>query len=130
MLILTLRTDKPEAEIGLYNGREQLAQHTWEAHRQLAETLHKKIQELLDGQAKDWNDLEGIVCYKGPGSFTGLRIGLSVANALAVSIPAAIVAEEGQDWLATGLERLIKGQNDELAVPEYGAPVHITQQRK
>ncbi len=48
MIILTIRTDKPEAEIGLYDGEQQLAYEMWSAHRQLAETIHTKIKELLD----------------------------------------------------------------------------------
>ena len=130
MLTVTLRTDKPQAEIGLWQGGSILTEETWEAHRQLAETLHSKIKELLASQDKDWSDIEGIVCYQGPGSFTGLRIGLSVANALAASLPAPIVATAGEDWLQQGLLLLTDGKDQAVALPEYGAPVHITQQRK
>lgn len=130
MIILTLRTDKPEAEIGLYADREQLTYVTWEAHRQLAETLHSKIKELLEVHGKDWVNIQGIVCYQGPGSFTGLRIGLSTANALASSLPAAVVGVTGDDWVQTGLNMLLSGTDQTVVLPEYGAPVHITQQRK
>jgi hypothetical protein len=43
MLIITLRTDKPDAEIGLFDSSRQLDYYTWQAHRQLAETLHTKL---------------------------------------------------------------------------------------
>jgi hypothetical protein len=46
MIILTIRTDKPEAEIGLYDDEKQIIYETWQAHRQLAETIHLKIKEL------------------------------------------------------------------------------------
>ena len=36
MLILAIRTEKPEAEIGLFDDEKKLAYETWEAHRQLA----------------------------------------------------------------------------------------------
>lgn len=131
MIILTIRTDKPQSEIGLYEQGEQLIYETWEAHRQLAETIHHKIQALLSSQGKTMNDIQGIVCYKGPGSFTGLRIGLSVANALAYGLNIPIVGVEGEKgWLEKGLQNIASGENHEAVLPAYGAPVHITQPKK
>ncbi len=130
MIILTLRTDKPEAEIGLYDDQKQLIYETWEAHRQLAETIHQKIQATMDLQGLTLQQIEGVVVYKGPGSFTGLRIGLSVANALAYSLEIPIAASNGEDWVRAGIERLLKGESDKIALPEYGAPMHTTTPKK
>jgi tRNA threonylcarbamoyladenosine biosynthesis protein TsaB len=130
MIILTLRTDKPEAEIGLYEDKEQLAYEKWQAHRELAETLHKKIEEILNKSSKLLQDIEGIICYKGPGSFTGLRIGLTVANALAYAQDTPIIAKPGHNWLKDGIKDLLNGNNNKIAIPEYGAEVKTTKQRK
>ncbi len=126
MIILTIRTDKPEAELGLFDDKKKLTYYEWEAHRQLAETIHQKIKALLKSQQKDWQDIEGIVCLKGPGSFTGLRIGLTVANALAASLNVPIVGTTGKDWCEAGIITLKKGQSENVVMPEYGSPVHIT----
>lgn len=130
MLILTIRTDKPEAEIGLFNDTEKLGYEIWQAHRQLAETIHHKIAEVLDASGKQLSDIEGIALFKGPGSFTGLRIGASVANALAASLQIPIVGTTDEDWLQRAIGNITSGANDRIIVPEYGAPVHITQQKK
>jgi tRNA threonylcarbamoyladenosine biosynthesis protein TsaB len=129
MLILTMRTDKPEAEVGLYQDDKQLAYVTWQAHRQLAETIHLTLRKLLKDDQKELKDIEGIAVYQGPGSFTGLRIGISVANALAASLEVPITAAEHEDWLPKALKKLTNGQNQRVIVPEYGADVHITQQK-
>jgi tRNA threonylcarbamoyladenosine biosynthesis protein TsaB len=130
MLILTIRTDNPTAELGLYDNQQKLAYVTWDAHRQLAETIHNKIKELLATKHKNLEDLQGIVTYKGPGSFTGLRIGLSVANALADSLAIPVVAENGSKWISHGQNLLQQGKSERLALPEYGAPPKTTTQRK
>jgi tRNA threonylcarbamoyladenosine biosynthesis protein TsaB len=154
-LILTIRTDKPEAEIGLYDGQNQLVYETWQAHRELAETIHIKIKEILKQSSKELKDIEGVACYRGPGSFTGLRIGLSVANALAYAQGIPIVARTNIDnspesthhiraelgsvgsdavreswWLEQGIKDLLAGQNDKIAIPEYGAEAKTTKQLK
>ena len=130
MIILTIRTDKPEAELGLYDDQSQVTYQTWQAHRQLAETIHTKIAGLLESQAKSLGDIQGIVVFQGPGSFTGLRIGLTVANATAYAQGIPIVASQGEDWLLAGIARLSAGDNDRIALPEYGAEANITVQKK
>lgn len=130
MIILTFRTDKPESEIGLYDGAKQLGYTVWEAHRQLGQTIHTKIDELLKTHGKSVQDIQGIVCYQGPGSFTGLRIGLTVANALAYALHVPIIARQDPQWLETGPKDLLAGKNDKLAVPFYGSDAHITPPKK
>lgn len=130
MIILTIRTDKPVAEIGLYEDYDCLAQEAWEAHRSLAETIHGKIETLLKSRQKTWHDIEGLACYKGPGSFTGLRIGLSVGNALAYGLNRPIVGSTGLNWQKSGIAALLSGKNEQTVLPEYGSPVHITIPKK
>lgn len=130
MKILTIRTDKPEAEVGLFDNGKQLAYETWYAHRELSVTLHQKIADLLAAQQLQLSDLEGIVAFGGPGSFTGLRIGLTVGNALAYSLHIPITAAEGEQWIKQGVADIAAGKAAQIALPNYGAPAHITQQKK
>lgn len=129
MNILLLKTDQPEAEIILYNGETHLAQIKWLAHRQLAETIHLQIKQLLSDQDLALSDIQAIGVFKGPGSFTGLRIGISVANALADSLSVAIVATIGDDWEIEAAQKLSRGDNERLISPDYGAEPHTTKQK-
>jgi hypothetical protein len=36
----------------------------------------------------------------------------------------------GDGWIAQGIRRLKTGENERIVLPHYGAPVHITQQKK
>jgi len=130
MIILTIRTDKPESEISLFENTELKNEIIWQAHRELAETLHLRLKELLKNETLDFKDLQGIVANEGPGSFTGLRIGLSVANALSYSLEIPIVGETGDKWKEKGIGRILKAEDQHQVMPEYGAPVHTTPQKK
>ncbi len=50
------------------------------------ERLHTLIQELIHSKGKTLQDLSGIVVGEGPGSYTGLRIGVSTAKGLAYAL--------------------------------------------
>jgi tRNA threonylcarbamoyladenosine biosynthesis protein TsaB len=130
--ILTIRTDKPEAEVGVYSmDGVQLSYHTWLAHRQLSSTLLGVIRNEFAKQHAAFDDIGSVLVFRGPGSFTGLRIGITVANTLAHSLSKPIVGITGEEkWLERGLGHLKDGQNDQLVMPEYGAEAHITQQKK
>lgn len=130
MFILTLRTDKPEAELSVYYNTKKLSSYNWLAHRELAETIHVKIKDILEEQEKSVQQIGAVAVFKGPGSFTGLRIGLSVANALAYSLGIPIVSETGEDWQEKAVQRLLKGDNDSISLPEYGAAPNITKPKK
>lgn len=152
MIVLALRTDKPEAELYLFKDGQKTAEIKWEAHLKLAETLNSQIEKILNPanfrglsqsdyrllhpenkrgkQVARYDLLDGIAVYKGPGSFTGLRIGMSVANALSYATGIPIVVRNGRDWLEQSVKDLARGQNDRTAVPEYGAPARTTKPRK
>jgi tRNA threonylcarbamoyladenosine biosynthesis protein TsaB len=130
MIILTIRTDKPEAELGLYDISKQLRYYHWQAHRELAETIHLRIKELLDQQNLSLESLEAVVLFKGPGSFTGLRIGASVANALAASLRIPIIGTVSENWIEKGIASVVAGKNERIIIPDYGSEPHITLPRK
>jgi tRNA threonylcarbamoyladenosine biosynthesis protein TsaB len=91
--------------------------------------LHLTLQELLKEAGKDWKDVSGIEYYKGPGSFTGLRIGASLANALASANGVPVSSQNGDNWIQKGINDLEAGDGS-LAIPEYGSEPHITAPRK
>jgi tRNA threonylcarbamoyladenosine biosynthesis protein TsaB len=130
MQILTIRTDIPEAEIGLFNNDKKQQYQIWTAHRILAETLNKKIDELLKTNKMTLKDLNGILVYEGPGSFTGLRIGITVANAMSYGLQIPVFCSTGPDWVKDGINGLLSGKNSKIVVPKYGAEPHITVQKR
>jgi tRNA threonylcarbamoyladenosine biosynthesis protein TsaB len=105
---------------------EPLAQVEWESGRALSSQLLTRIKDLLAGQQSQVHDLTGVVVFSGPGSFTSLRIGHTVANALADGVRIPVVGAQGDDWLARGLAAVTGAKPGLPALPHYGSEAHIT----
>ncbi len=126
MLYIAIRTDKPEAELYILKDTVVTSKTVWLAHRQLLETINLKINELLKREKLKIIDVNGLVFYEGPGSFTGLRIGASVANAVAAGLGVPIVSSGQDDWLQAGVLLLQNNKNLGYIEPKYGSLAHIT----
>ena len=130
-MILAIKTDNPTAElVVLDEDGSAVARETWLAERRLAHELLGKLESLLKQTNTDFGQLTGLVVFKGPGSFTGLRIGITVMNTIAYAQAIPIVGEQGEAWTGDGAKRLASGENDQIVLPEYGAPARITAPRK
>lgn len=128
MLMLAIRTDNPISELYLYESGKKLAEIKWEAHRTLASTLLEKIEQLLTLQGETLQSIKRIGVYEGPGSFTGLRIGFSTANALGYSLNVPVVQATGDDWA----QKCFTAESGKFvpARPKYDQEPHITAQKR
>ena len=128
-MILLLDTSTATCRLSLVDGD---ARHDfeWLAERQLAKGLLEYIKTQLSAQSKTLYDISAIGVLQGPGSFTSLRIGLTVCNTIADSLGVAIVGETGDDWQSKCLDRLQAGNNQRIVMPVYGSEANITTQRK
>ena len=108
------------------------AQHdySWEAGRTLARDMLAYLRDKLGEHGGSLHTVTGIGANSGPGSYTGLRIGLSVLNTLAEANHIPIVGATGENWRGECLGRLRAGQNDGIVMPLYGGDAHITAPRK
>ncbi len=85
-MILKINTsDMKVVEIALNNG-DQVVDSMSEENEYGSQVLLPLIEKLLEVSKLEPKDLKGIEVTTGPGSFTGLRVGVSVANALGYSL--------------------------------------------
>ncbi len=128
-VILALKTGDDDCWLWLIDNH-QTHEFKWTAGRELARGLLKFLKQSLGSLNYDWDDVSGIVVFRGPGSYTGLRIGITVANSLADSLKVPIVGQDGLTWLEEGQKRLASGQDDQLVKPIYVRSPKITKPRK
>jgi tRNA threonylcarbamoyladenosine biosynthesis protein TsaB len=128
-MILLLDTSTPVCRL-LLKKDDKITAYEWKADRGLADGLLAYLRSQLKQEGATWSDLTGIGVFKGPGSFTGLRIGLTVLNTLADTLAIPIVGTTGEDWQDEAIRRLENGENEQLIMPLYGREANITKPRK
>lgn len=99
--LLLLETSGKTCSVALANENTILASRSASAdHFVHAEMLHGMIHELMTEQKIAWNSLTAIAVSKGPGSYTGLRIGVSAAKGLCFSLNIPLIAIDTTTILA------------------------------
>jgi tRNA threonylcarbamoyladenosine biosynthesis protein TsaB len=86
-----------------------------------AEKLNLFIEEAMNTAGIKFSQLNAIAVSKGPGSYTGLRIGVSTAKGLAYALDIPLIAIETPESMASGFinQNILKA--DALLVPMIDA---------
>lgn len=91
MSILALDTSTQVSSVAVASGDRLAAELTMQARLTHSETLMPHIEQVLAMASVKRTELEGIAVSIGPGSFTGLRIGLAAAKAMAYALDIPLV---------------------------------------
>ena len=128
-MIVLWNSAEMTVQLTLIDG-DKRTDYEWVAERNLARDMLAYLRDRLAENEASFADISGIGVFRGPGSFTGLRIGLAVLNTIAHEQRIPIVGVTGDAWREECLERLQNGRNDEIVLPEYGAEARVTKPRK
>lgn len=128
-MILLLDTSSRICKLTLIDG-DWRYDDEWQSDRDLANGLLQYLNRKLSENKKTWLNISAICVFRGPGSFTGLRIGLTVLNTIADSMNITIVGEQGEDWQEKALQKIQSGKDEKIVLPFYGAEANITIPRK
>jgi tRNA threonylcarbamoyladenosine biosynthesis protein TsaB len=85
-LVLAFDTSAAHCAVALLLGDTVLAERVEEMNKGQAERLFPLLSEILDEAGKNWPDLDAIGVGIGPGNFTGIRLSVSAARGLALSL--------------------------------------------
>jgi tRNA threonylcarbamoyladenosine biosynthesis protein TsaB len=101
MYILNIETATKNCSVSLAkNGETILCKEIAEQGYSHAEKLHLFIEEIIKETGISVNDLNGIAVSKGPGSYTGLRIGVSSAKGLCYALGIPLISVDTLQVLA------------------------------
>lgn len=91
-MLLAIDTASQFMSVALHDGRQILFESTWRTANNHTIELTPAIRHALSQSKLSPQDLTTIAVSKGPGSFTGLRIGMGVAKGLVLALGATLVA--------------------------------------
>ncbi len=83
MKILAISTAEKECSIALLEGNSPVCEELWAAKQTHSKRIMDMVDHILNRACLAVNELDGFVVAKGPGSFTGLRIGITTIKGLA-----------------------------------------------
>ncbi len=102
MLILAIDTSTKTGSVSVFHDRRGvLAELTLNINLNHSDTLMSAVDTVLKFSEYDISDIDRIAVGTGPGSFTGIRVGVGAAKGLAYSVGAEIVGINELDALAS-----------------------------
>jgi tRNA threonylcarbamoyladenosine biosynthesis protein TsaB len=119
-LILHIETATDICSVALSEGDRQLSLIESAQERSHASLLNTFIRQSVAQAGKELKDLQGVAVSKGPGSYTGLRIGVSTAKGLAYALEIPLLATGTLESMASGspsnsaVRELISSHGDRL----------------
>ena len=117
-LILNLETSSTNCSVCVAKDGEILAiRELNSANYSHAEKLHIFIEEVMQEASVQMQDLEAVAVSKGPGSYTGLRIGVSAAKGLCYALGIPLISISTLKSMASQ----VKINDDEVLIPVLDA---------
>lgn len=114
--ILSIETSVPTARVAVLDGDGRRLSGADKVAERHSSHLLRLVDEALTAAGVGLPDLGGIACGGGPGSFTGLRVGLSVAKGLALPTGLPLVVVSSLAALAVDLAAAVVGPGTRLLV--------------
>lgn len=99
-MLLAIDTSTSQLGLALYDGAQVISEYAWRSSQRHTVELAPAISELLTRSGQTMEDVHAVGVALGPGSFTSLRVGLSLAKGLALSRHIPLIGIPTLDILA------------------------------
>lgn len=99
-MLLAVDTSTAQVGLALYDGTQVISEYAWRSSQRHTVELAPAISELLTRCGLSIEDIRALGVALGPGSFTSLRVGLSLAKGLALARHLPLIGIPTLDILA------------------------------
>ena len=122
-MILCLETATPVCSVALNDGTKNLALRECKGQNAHSEKITIYIDEVLREAGINYQQLDAVAVSKGPGSYTGLRIGVSTAKGVCYAAGLPLMAVDTLHAMAYGMRDRLGDQlqSTDLLVPMIDA---------
>ena len=122
-MILCLETATPVCSVALNDGCCTLALRETEGQNAHSEKITNFIREAMETAGIDYRQLDAVAVSKGPGSYTGLRIGVSTAKGICYAADVPLMAIDTLEAMAHGMKEKLGSQlaENDLLIPMIDA---------
>lgn len=129
MLVLGINTATPLQSVALLHNGKTLLKKSWHGKWDESSTVLPNITSLLRSARKSFQDLDTIVVVRGPGSFSSVRIGVTIANTLAYALGIPVYGIKTNIDFPRRIKHSKKRITD-FVTPFYSKPPNITLSKK
>ena len=122
-MILCLETATPVCSVALNSACCTLAMRETEGQNAHSEKITNFIREVMEETKIDYPQLDAVAVSQGPGSYTGLRIGVSTAKGICYAADLPLMAIDTLEAMAYGMKDKLGSQigPDDLLIPMIDA---------
>jgi tRNA threonylcarbamoyladenosine biosynthesis protein TsaB len=99
-VLLAIDTSTRWIGLALYTENQVIAEQVWQSHNNHTIELAPAVLSMMKSSGVGWNDLKALAVALGPGSFTGLRIGLGLVKGIALGMHLPVMGIPTLDSLA------------------------------
>jgi tRNA threonylcarbamoyladenosine biosynthesis protein TsaB len=103
-IILHINTALNKAYVGLTHGDQLLAMFENDSPMDHASFLQPAIKELCKKTGRPISSVQAVSVMNGPGSYTGLRVGLSAAKGICYALNIPLICINTLEWLASSVK--------------------------
>lgn len=125
-MLLAVDTSTAQVGLAIYDGSQVISEYAWRSSQRHTVELAPAVSDLLARCGLTIENIRGLGVALGPGSFTSLRVGLSLVKGIAlarglplVGIPTLDILAAAQPASKLPLVALIQAGRDRLAVGWY-----------